>query len=161
MSEVISNVTVKQEMDVLPPNSEDSALNSGRAMINGNGRKRDRTAVKIEDKRITKRKKELQDPCDSMLDDCFPKDVSELVKVELKESSVPMLFKDLQGNSNNVFSSQSSESDDESDDEFDPWAEIIAGTYDLSRGLRREWTPPQSSVADVCLTWTERYLSSV
>ena len=158
MSKAISKVTVKLEMNELPFKSEESALNSGGVMINGDGRKRDRTAVKREDTQVMKKQKILKDPCDPMLDDCFPKDVSELVKVELKESSVPMLFKDLQ---ENVSSSQSSESDDESDDEFDPWAEIFADTYDLSRGLGRESTPPQSSVEGVCLTWAERYLSSV
>ena len=83
-------------------------------------RKRDRTAVKMEDGQMIKRQKELQDPCDPMLDDCFPKDVSELLKVELKESSAPVLPKDLRENLDNPVSSQSSESDDESDDEFDP-----------------------------------------
>ena len=161
MSKVILPVTVKQEMDELPSNSEDSALNSGEAMISGNGRKRDRTAVRMEDAQMIKRQKELQDPCDPMLDNCFPKDVSTLLKVEPKESSAPVLPKDLQEKSDNVFSSQNSESDDESDDEFDPWAEIFANTYDSSRGLGRESTPPQSSVEGVCLTWAERYLSSV
>ena len=83
MSKVISNVTVKQEMDVLPSNSEDSALNSGRAMINGNGRK-ERTAIKKENTQM-KRQKELKDPCHPMLHDGFLKDLSELEEVELKE----------------------------------------------------------------------------
>ena len=161
MSKVISNVIAKQEMDELPSNSEDSALNSGEAMISSNGRKRDRTAVKMEDAQMIKRQKELQDPCDPMLDDCFPKDVSTLLKVETKESSALVLPKDLQEKSDNVFSSQSSESDDESDDEFDPWAEIFANVYDPSREPGREYTLSRSNVERDHLTWAERYLSSV
>ena len=161
MSKVISHVTVKQEMYVLPSSSEGSALDSGESMISDNGRKRDRTAGKMEDTRITKRQKGIENSCHGMIHDGSTKDFSELVKVELKEPGAPMLPIDLQENSNNVFCSQSSESDDELDDEFDPWAEIFANTYELSRGSRRESTLPQSSVEDVCLTWTERYLSSV
>ena len=77
-----------------------------------------------------------------MIHDGSPKDFSELVKVELKGPSAQILPKDLQENKDYAVSSQSSESDDESDDEFDPWAEIFADTYDLSRGLVRESSPP-------------------
>ena len=125
MSKVISHVMVKQEMDELPFKSEDSALNSGGVMKNGNGRKRDRTAVKMEDTRITKRQKELNGSRHSMLYDGSPRDFPEIEKGELKESSAPMLPKDLPENLDNPVSSQSSESDDELDDEFDPWAEIF------------------------------------
>ena len=92
MSKVISHVTVKQEMDVLPSSSEGSALDSGESMISDNGRKRDRTAGKMEDTRITKRQKGIENSCHGMIHDGSTKDFSELVKVELKESSVPMLF---------------------------------------------------------------------
>ena len=161
MSKVISNVMVKLEINELSANLEDYALNSGKAMISGNGRKRDRTAVKMEDAQMIKRQKELQDPCDPMLDDRFPKDALTLLKVEPKESSAPVLPKDLQEKSDNVFSSQSSESDDESDDEFDPWAEIFANVYDPSREPGRESTLSRSNVERDHLTWAERYLSSV
>ena len=156
MSEVISNVTVKEEMNAKP---EDSTPNLGRAMMIG--RKRNRIAVKMEDTRVTKRQRDFQDPCDSMFDNCFPRDFSKLVKVELKESGDPMQLKDLQENLDNTVSSQSSESDDESGDEFDPWAEIFASTYDLNSGLGGESTPPQSNVEGDHLTWAQRYLSSV
>ena len=158
MSETISKVTVKLEMNALCDDLEVSTPNSGGAMMIG--KKRNRTVLKSENTRM-KRQKGLQDPCGSMLDDRLPKDVSEFVKVELKESSIPMLFKDLQQNSNNFFSSQSSESDDESEDEFDPWAKIFASTYDMNSGLGRESTPPQSNVEGDHLTWAQRYLSSV
>ena len=46
MSKVISHVTIKLEMDELNANSEDSAPNSGGAMMTG--KKRNRTAVKSE-----------------------------------------------------------------------------------------------------------------
>ena len=153
MSKAISKVTVKLEMNELPFKSEDSALNSGGVMINGDGRKRDRTAVKREDTQVMKKQKILKDPCDPMLDDCFPKDVS--------ETSVQILPKDLPENLDNPVSSQSSESDDESDDEFDPWTEIFTNAYDPTHGPGRELTPPQPSVEGVSLTWAERYLSSV
>ena len=158
MSKVISHVTIKLEMDELNANPEDSAPNSKGAMIIG--KKRKRTAVKSENTQM-KRQKTLKDPCHPMLHDGFPKDLSELVKIELKEPSAPMLPKDLQENLDNAVSSQSSESDDESDDEFDPWAEIFANTYDLSRGSGRELTQPRSNVEGDYLTWAERYLSSV
>ena len=161
MSKVISHVTVKQEMYVLPSSSEGSALDSGESMISDNGRKRDRTAGKMEDTRITKRQKGIENSCHSMIHDGSTKDFSELVKVELKEPGAPMLSIDLQENSNNVFCSQSSESDDESDDEFDPWAEIFANTYDSSCGQERELTSPRSCVKRGGLTWEERFLSSV
>ena len=160
MSKVISNVTIKLELDELNTNPEDSAPNSEGAMRSDNGRKRNRTAWKIENTRI-KRQKELKDPCHPMLHDGFPKDLSELVKVELKEPSAPMLPKDLQENLDNTFSFQSSESDDESDDEFDPWANIFTDTYDSSCGPGRESAPPRSSVKKGSLTWAERFLSSV
>ena len=147
-------------MDELSTNPKDYAPNSGEAMISDNGRKRNRTAVKKEDTRI-KRQKELKDPCHPMLHDGFPKDLSELEKVELKEPIASMLPKDLQENLDNTFSSQSSESDDESDDEFDPWADIFTDTYDFSCGPGRESTPPRSSVKRGSLTWAERLLSSV
>ena len=133
MSKVISNVTIKLEMDELSTNPEDSVPNSAGVMISGNGRKRNRTAVKEEDTRI-KRQKELKDPYHPMLHDGFLKDLSELEEVELKEPcaptvevkdpGAPMLPKDLQENSDNAFSSQSLELDDELDDEFDPWTNI-------------------------------------
>ena len=153
MSKAISKVAVKLEMNEVPFKSEDSALNLGGVMINGDGRKRDRTAMKREDTQVMKKQKILKDPCDPMLGDCFPRDVS--------ETSVQILPKDLPENLDNAVSSQSSESDDESDDEFDPWAEIFASTYDLNSGLGREPTPPRSNVEGDHLTWAQRYLSSV
>ena len=156
MSEVISNVTVKEEMNAKP---EDSTPNLGRAMMID--RKRNRIAVKMEDTRVMKRQRDFQNSCDPMFDNCFPRDFSKLIKVELKESGDPMQPRDRQENLDNPVTSQSSESDDESDDEFDPWAEIFASTYELNRGPGRELTSLQSSVEDVCLTWAERYLSSV
>ena len=139
MSKVISHVTIKLEMDELNANPEDSAPNSGGAMMIG--KKRNRTAVKSENTQM-KRQKELK-------------------VVKRRDAGAPMPPKYLQENLDNAVNSQGSESDDESDDEFDPWAEIFVNTYELSRGSGRESILPRSSIERDYMTWAERYLSSV
>ena len=91
MIKVTSDVTVKLEIIGLPAKVGDSAPNSGKAMISDNGRKRDRTAVKMEDTQIIKRQKILKDPRHFILHDGFPRDFSELEKGEMK-NQVPRYF---------------------------------------------------------------------
>lgn len=167
----MSKVTIKLETSEPSTNTEDYAPNPGETMKKGKGRKRNRREGKRRRKEIKRQKEHkdpftntlpnyfFKDPVTNTLPDCFLED--ELEKVELRSPCAPMAPKNLQEETYNTFSSQSSESDDE----FDPWASIFADTCytpeEFSLGSGRTSTSPRFCVEEDSLTWAQRHLSSV